>query len=265
MMWHRVALSALAVAAAAGAFAADPPKPEPGKGRDRLDALAAKIGLSDSQKEEIRKIHADFDPKEADVEHQIWAMHHEEREAIAKVLTDEQRAKVPGLLMAARDKEREKIASDLGLTADQKKKLEPILEEQEKKFLELAAKGPGGREGFQQQRREYFAAIGKELTDDQRAKLPGVVREEYQQWRDPGARREHLKALADQLGLDDKQREQIKKVHAEYDQKDDQPTAQLKQLEEQERAAVDKVMNDEQRKKLQELRKDREPGEKKPG
>jgi Spy/CpxP family protein refolding chaperone len=265
MMWQRMALSALVLTAAAGVFAADPPKPDPAKGHDRLDAMAVRLGLSDSQKEEIRKIHADFDPKLADAEHQIWTMRHEEHEAIAKVLTDDQRAKVPVLLKAAQDKELAKVVSELGLTDDQKKKLQPVLEEHEKAFLEVAAKGENGREGFRKQRQEFRTAIAKELTDDQRAKLPGVLREEYRQWRDPATRRDHLKGLADQLGLDDKQREQIKAVHAEFDKKDEEPTAQLKQLREQEHAAVDKVLTDDQRKKVQELRTQREAGQKKPG
>jgi Spy/CpxP family protein refolding chaperone len=259
-----MAFSALAIVAAAGVFAADPPKTEPGKGHDRLDVMAAKLGLSDQQKDEIRKVHADFEQKEAAVEHQLWTMRHEEREAIGKVLTDEQRAKVPGLLKAAREKEVQKVEGELGVTDEQKKKLEPILEEYEKKFHELAAKGEAGREAFHKERHEFRQAIAKELTDEQRLKLPGVLREEYHQWRDPAARREHLKALADQLGLDDKQREEIKKIHAEFDQKDEPLTAQLKQLHTDEHAAVDKVLTDDQRQKLQEWRKEREAAAKKP-
>jgi Spy/CpxP family protein refolding chaperone len=265
MLWHRMAFSALAILAAAAVFAADPPKTEPpGKG-GRLDVMAAKLGLSDQQKDDIRKIHADIEQKEAGVEHQLWTMRHEEREAVGKVLTDEQRAKVPGLMKAARKKEVQKVEGELGATDDQKKKLEPVLEEYEQKFHELAAKSEAGREAFHKERHEFHQAIAKELTDEQRAKLPGVLREEYHQWRDPAARREHLKALADQLGLDDKQREEIKKIHAEFDQKDEPLTAQLKQLHQEEHAAVGKVLTDEQRQKVQEWRKEREAAAKKAG
>jgi len=263
MLWHRLAFSAFAIVAAAGVFAADPPKTEPGKG-DRLDVMAAKLGLSDQQKTEIRKAHGDFEKEEVAVEQQLWTLRHEEHEAINKVLTDEQRAKVPGLLKAAREKEVQKVEGELGVTDEQKKKIEPILEEYEPKFHELAAKGEASREEFRKERHEFHEAIAKELTDEQRLKLPGVLREEYHQWRDPAAHREHLKALADQLGLDDKQREEVKKIHADFDKKDEPLMAVVKQLREDERAATDKVLNDEQRQKVQEWRKEREAASKKP-
>jgi len=264
MKWHRIAVTALAVVAAGAVFAADPPKAEAPARGDRLDRMAAQLGLNDQQKGEIRKIHQDFDKKQADAEHQIWALRHEEHEAMAKVLTDEQRGKVPGLLKAARDKEADKVASELGLNEDQKKKLEPVLEDFEKKFHELAAQGEAGREQFHKERHEFHEAIAKELTEEQRAKLPGVLREEYHQWRDPAVRREHLKALADQLALNDQQREEIKKIHADFDKKDEQPTAQLKQVREEEHEAVAKVLTADQRTKLEELRKEREGAQNKP-
>lgn len=83
---------ALVVLAAGGRLVGDEPKAEPSAHRhDRLDAMAAKLGLSDEQKDQIRKVHADYDQKLADAEHQLWTLHHEEREAMSKVLTDEQR------------------------------------------------------------------------------------------------------------------------------------------------------------------------------
>ena len=92
MMWHRMAVTALAMAAlaAGGWLAADEPKAAPAKGHDRLDAMAAQLGLNDQQKEEIRKVHTDFEPKLADAEHHLWTLHHEEHEAMSKVLNDEQ-------------------------------------------------------------------------------------------------------------------------------------------------------------------------------
>jgi len=257
MLWHRMAFSALALVAAAGVFAADPPKAEPGKGHSRLDVMAAKLGLSDQQKDEIGKIHTDFDHQQAAVEHQIWTKRHEEHEAIDKVLTKEQHAKAQDLMKAARAKEVEKVESELKVTEEQKKKIEPILEEFEQKFHEAIAKGEAGREDFHKTRHEFHEAIAKELTDEQRLALPGVMREEYHQWRDPAARREQLKALADQLGLEEKQRDEIKKIHEQFDKDDEPLTAQHKQLHEAERAAVDKVLNDDQRKALQAWEKER--------
>jgi len=236
----------------------DEPKAEPAKGHDRLDAMAAKLGLTDQQKNDIRTVHAEFDKKLSDAEHQLWTLHHEEHEAMSKVLTDEQRAKVPMVLKAARDKELQAIAAKLGLTDDQTKKLEAVREEHETKFRELAAKGEEGRAQFHELRHLFHEAIGKELTDDQRAKLPGVLREEYHEWRDPATRREHLKAICDELGLTTEQKASMKKIHDDFDEKTAKPTAELKQTREEEHAAVDKVLTPEQRTKLQELRKERE-------
>ena len=83
MMWNRSALAALALAAAAGVFAADAPKPAAdapkpatdapkpeARGHDRLDAMAARLGLNDQQKDQIRKVHEDYGHKFADAEHQ---------------------------------------------------------------------------------------------------------------------------------------------------------------------------------------------------
>ena len=267
MAWRRMAVTAFAIGllAAGGRLAADEPKAEPAKGHDRLDAMAAKLGLNDQQKEEIRKIHTKFDKTLSDAEHQLWALHHEEHEAMSKVLTDEQRAKLPMVLKAARDKELQTIAGKLGLSDDQKKKLEAVREEHEQKFHELAAKGDEGRAQFHELRHVFYEAIGKELTDDQRAKLPGLLREEYHEWRDPATRRDHLKAIGEELGLTAEQKDSMKKIHDDFDQKTAEPAAALTQLREDEHAAVDKVLTADQRTKLQELRKEREAGEKKPG
>ena len=268
MVGRRMIGTALAILAlaAGGSLVADAPKPaeQPAKGHDRLDAMAAKLGLNDQQKEQIRAIHTDFDKKTADLEHQLWTLHHDEHQAMSKVLTDDQRGKLPGILQAARNKELDEIATRLGLTDDQKKKLEAVREEHEKKFQELAAKGEEGRVQFHELRHVFHEAIGKELTDDQRAKLPGILREEYTEWRDPEKRREHLKAVGDELGLNDDQRGQLKKIHEDFDQKTKEPLAQLKQAREDEHAAVNKILTDDQRQKLEALRKERESGEKKP-
>jgi len=257
---------AIAALAAGGRLVADEPKPAApaAKGHDRLDAMAARLGLDDKQKDEVRAIHTDFDKKTADLEHQVWTLHHEEHEAMSKVLTDDQRGKVPGLLKAARDKELDAIAVKLGLSDEQKKKLEAVREAHEKKFHEVAAKGEEGRASFRELRHVFREAIGKELTDDQRAMLPGLLREEYREWRDPEKRREHFKTIGDELELKDDQRAQLKKIHEEFDQKTKEPLAQLKQAREDEHAAVTKVLTDDQKKKLEQWRKERESGAGKP-
>jgi len=269
MVWYRMAVTAFVIVAlaAVGRLVADDPKAAPpAKGQhDRLEAMAAKLGLNDKQKEDIKSIHTDFEKKAGDLEHQLFGLHHEEHEAMSKVLTDDQRAKVPGLLKSMRDKELEKIAGELGLSADQTKKLEAVREEREPKFHEVAAQqGDEARARFHELRHELFEAIGKELTAEQKEKLPGVLREEYHQWRDPVARREHLKALGAELGLNDDQKEQIKKIHKEFDTKTEPLTIRIKQVHDDEHTAVNEVLTPEQRTMLADLRKARTEGEKKP-
>jgi Spy/CpxP family protein refolding chaperone len=72
--------------------------------------------------------------------------------------------------------------------------------------------GPWPRSGQQALFREEMMAFARVLTPDQLVKLPAVLREELQQWRTPTAWREHLNAIAEELGLTREQKEQIKKI-----------------------------------------------------
>jgi hypothetical protein len=69
------------------------------------------------------------------------------------------------------------------------------------------------------------------------------------------ARRDHLKAIGDELSLNAEQRDRISKIQAEYQRKTEEPEAQLKQLCQEERKAFDGILNEQQRAKLQELHK----------
>lgn len=262
MAWQRIAGMAcalLALAAGAAQLSAE----EKGKRHDRLEALAGKLGLNDKQKEEIRGIHQDFDKKADPVEHQLWALHRQEFEALSKVLTDDQRAKLPTILKTHMEKELQAITAQLNLTDDQKQKVAKIREEYEKKFHEQAAqKGEAAHKQFRELRRQFFEEVSTILTDEQRAKLPGVLHEEFHHWRDPAMRREHLKALGEQLGLSADQKEQIKKIHAEHDPQVSKLAAELKQLHKEEHEAIEKVLTEDQRAKFRDLLKGRGRGEK---
>jgi len=268
MVWHRMVGTALVVAALALGLrlaADEPKKPDPAaKPQSRLEAMAARLGLDDKQKEEITKVHTDFEKKLGDLEHQLGVLRHNEHEAMSKVLTDEQRAKLPAALKAARDKDLEAMAAKLGLTTEQKTKLETVLDEHEKKFLELAAKGDEGRAAFHEVRHAFHEAIGKELTQAQREMLPGLLREEYREWREPETRRAHLKAIGDELGLKDEQKAQLKTIHEDFDKQTKEPLAQLKQTREDEHKAVMNVLTPDQQTKLEQFRKEREEANKKP-
>jgi len=258
MVWHRFAVLAVAtLALAAGGLRAEEPK-EPGKKHDRLEMLATKLGLDDKQKEELRKIHQEFDKKSDPVEHQIWALHHEEHEAIRKVLTDEQRTKAREAMKEMKEKEFEKLATKLGLSDDQKRKISEIREKYEPKFHELAAmkeKGENVHKQFRELRHEFLDAVRPDLTEEQRAKLPILLREEHHYWRNPEVQREHLKAVLDKLDLSAEQKEKIKKIQDEYEPKIKDEVSQLKKLHHEEHEAMEKVLTAEQRTKWQELRK----------
>ena len=88
MVLHRVASTALALLVLMlwGGVTAG----KETKRHHRMEALAAKLNLTDQQKEKLNKIEEEFDRKEQPIENQLWTLHHEEHEAMAKVLTKEQ-------------------------------------------------------------------------------------------------------------------------------------------------------------------------------
>jgi Spy/CpxP family protein refolding chaperone len=227
---------------------------------DRVAAMAARLGLSDAQKDQVRKIIAEYDPKVDEVEHQMWALHHEEREALGKLLTDSQRAKVPQVLKEEREKELNKVAGELGLSDEQKEKVKQIHAEFHQKFHQLAEKGGAQPGEYRHLRHEEFAAIGHDLSEAQRAKLPGIIREELHQWHDAATLTGHLKAIADKLDLSAEQRDQAKKILADYRPRMEKFAAQLRQVHQDEHGAISKVLTDEQRAKLNEHRRSRTTG-----
>src|SRR6185369_11292421 len=82
----------------------------------RLDALAARLGLSAQQAEQLRKIHAAFAQQAGPLQRQLKAARHEKREAMRKVLTEEQRVKVKELLKAERETTWRVIAARVNLS-----------------------------------------------------------------------------------------------------------------------------------------------------
>jgi len=262
MKWHQWVLTALAVLLLAGGNRVSAEKrQQAAKAHDRLAALAEKLGLSSDQKEHIRKIHHDYDQKEDQVEAQIRHLRHEEFEALEKVLTPDQRKQVPGVLKAEREKELHAIGDKLHLSDQQKERIHKVRADYDSKIDKLAAsKRDKAGEQIRHLRHQEFAAIHKELNEEQRAQVPGLFREEMRTWRDQAARRQRLKAVADKLGLSEDQRKQAKEVHAKYDSQTHQLHEQLRDLHRQEHEAISKVLTDEQRQKMQELRKGREGG-----
>jgi Spy/CpxP family protein refolding chaperone len=268
--WAVLTVATLTLATGAGRLAAEEPRADTGKKHDRVEMLAKRLGLDEKQQEQIKKIREDYDLKTDPVEHMLWALHHGEHEAVRKVLNDDQRTKLAAALKEMRQKEFDTMADKLGLSADQKKKIGQIREEFEPKFHELALsreKGENVHKQFRELRHDFLEAVRPELTDDQRAKLPILMREEHHHWRNPATRHEHMKAVFDKLNLGAEQKEKIRKIHEEYDPKIKTEHTQLRQLHQEEHEAMEKVLTADQRTKWQEIRKqhrlDETPGDKK--
>jgi len=223
---------------------------------DRLQMLVTSLNLNEQQKEQARKICSEFDDKVSKLDHQFWSLVDQEQDQIFKVLNDQQRAKAPTVLREQREKELQKIAGMLGLNDAQVQKLREACEKFEPKFHEVAQQK--GQEAFKKMhelRHEAFASIGQELTPEQRAKLPGVIREEIMAWHDPSMRSEHLRTIGDKLGLNDDQRNQIKQILGTFSSTLEQTRTELRQVLQQEHAALDQVLNEQQRTKLREMTK----------
>jgi Spy/CpxP family protein refolding chaperone len=66
----------------------------PGPGKERLEAVAEKLGLTDDQRAKIREAHAAFAEKFPAQREQRKALRREELKALGAILTAEQREKV---------------------------------------------------------------------------------------------------------------------------------------------------------------------------
>jgi Spy/CpxP family protein refolding chaperone len=233
---------------------------EPGKKHDHLEKLAAKLKLDDKQKDAIRKIHAAFDATADPVEHKLWALHHEEHEAMRKVLTPEQREKAHELFKSLHEQEFQKASAALNLTDDQKVKIGKIREAYGPKFHELAAdreQGEKVHKQFRELRHKMVHAIRDVLTDSQREQMPVFLRAEHRFWRGLHSHRDILKGLGEKLSVTAEQKEQFRKLHEMHDSKVKELHAELRKLHHDEYAAIEMVLTDQQRAMWKELHKGR--------
>lgn len=240
----------LVLTAGTGSLSADEQK------RDRTEALAAKLGLSDQQKAEINKICADHEAKMEPIEHQLWHAHREARAEVHKMLTEEQRTRLPEVIKDERIREIQSVAAKLGLNDEQREQVKKTLMDYQKKFHEVAAeKTDDARKQFHELKHEFFSAVCKELTDEQRIRLPQVLRMEFHHLTNPQVQNEHVKAVEAKLSLSDEQKTQIEKILAECNQKIEKPIAQINELCQEETAAIEKVLTKEQGVKLADILK----------
>jgi Spy/CpxP family protein refolding chaperone len=254
MASHRLAVAALAaLALAAGSAAVNADQPSGGR-HPLMQAFASKLGLSQEQQQQMARIHGQFAERAEPIEEQLWKVHHEELDAVKGVLTSEQREKLPSAIKAEMGKECRAIATKLGLSDDQRQKVQAIRDEYEPKFREVCTQSSeDARKRVRQLRSEFIGELRGVLTDDQKAKFPGVLRQEISMWRDPTTRHEHLEAIGEQLGLNGEQRAQIRKIHAEYKPRIEREASQLKDIFREERSAMGNILNDEQRAKAREM------------
>lgn len=257
MMGHRFAVTAftiLALAAGSGRVSAQEEERNKAEGTrfNRLEGLEAKLGLNDQQKQDVGKIQADFERKAEPLEQQLWKLHTQEHAAMCKVLSEQQRTKVRDVVKEVWQAEAQKIAARLNLTDDQKQQVRKIHEEYGPKFCALMEKEDADtfKEGRELRSRALKELRGV-LTADQRAMLPGIMHHEFQRMHDAANRREQMKTIADKLELSNDQREQLQKLQADYNRQMEQPTAQFKQIHEDEVASISKVLTPEQRAKFE--------------
>jgi len=227
-----------------------------GMHHDRIETLTKVLSLNAQQKDQVQKICTDFNEKTRPLIHQMWTQCQQEHEALVQLLTPEQRNKVPEVLKTEAGKTLDQIGAKLGLSNDQKLKIKEICDKYQTQFVELAKQNnENSMQRMHELCEEVFATVRPILNDEQRAKIPGALREEFQMWHDAHAQSEHLKAIADNLGLNDNQRQQAQKVIADFQPRNQKLHEQLQQICQDEFRAVEQVLNDQQKTKFREIMK----------
>jgi Spy/CpxP family protein refolding chaperone len=256
MAWQRLAVTAFMILAltSGSLLPAQEKGKQSGKETDRLDALALKLKLSDAQKEQVKKIYADFDKKAAPLVRQLCTQRGEEWEALQKILNDGQKAKLKEALEAQAAKELQSVAEKLNLTEEQKEKVKKIRQDFWKKFLNLSIqKGENMGREYRELHMDVVLAGRQVLTPEQCTKLHAIQKQDFDDWHDFIYRPDHLKALGEQLGLGAEKLKQLQEDCASHERKLEQPRAQIKDLCKEECAALEKVLNAEQKAKLHEV------------
>jgi hypothetical protein len=251
MGWRRLAVTAFVVLALASGYVL-PVQAQEGNAFS-LDAVARKLNLSDQQKQQLEQIYADFDRKAEPLIRKLCKQRDEEWQGLQNVLSEDQRTKLKEVLKAQAAKELQSVAQALNLSEEQKKRVEKIRQRFWKKFLDLSIQdGEHMARKYREICMEAVAAGHEVLTPEQRAKLPAVQRQDFEEWHDFIFRQDHLKELGQQLGLSDAQLSQLQKVCAAHEKNLEQAKAQLKQCCGEGCGALQRVLNAEQRARFHE-------------
>jgi Spy/CpxP family protein refolding chaperone len=158
--------------------------------RDRLQAAASKLGLSEDQQKQIDKAHEAFEPKYEALRDQRRELMKAERKAVAEILSPEQREQVRDIfedrvVVTRRDQDpndpqtaaqlKETIGERLEAAADKLK----LSAEQRKQIKEKTAafkeKYTPQRSERETLRKEELAALASILTPEQREKVKDFV------------------------------------------------------------------------------------------
>jgi Spy/CpxP family protein refolding chaperone len=255
MVWQRLAVTAFMILALTSrSLLPAQEKGRPGKETDRLDALALKLKFSDAQKEQVKKIYADFDKKADPLVRQLCTQRGEEWEALQKMLNDGQKKKLKEVIEAQAAKELQAVAEKLNLTEEQKGKVKKIRQDFWEKFLSLSIKnGENMAREYRELHMDVVLAGRQVLTPEQCTKLHAIQKQDFDDWHDFIYRPEHLKAIGQQLGLNAEPLKQLQEVFAGHEKKLEQSKTKIRDLCKEECAALDKVLNAEQKAVLHEV------------
>lgn len=289
MLRHRIAIFSVALLALAGGLLAAGQPQEKRLDAAALETLMTNLGCDAAQKARLREIHGEFTKKVSATSSSlgIWGAYHKEDLILQGMLTEKQQGRQAEVLSTMRARDVPALAKSLGLNDEQKKALAKLRAAYEPKFVKLVLPTQKGQKLSDEERMsthrlvldmraDFLKAVQAELSEAQRAKLPDVLKQ-Y-----PGlpgmipegdslayvllaatlahySQPEYLDTLATTLELSAAQKEEFGKVGADLGAKlkasRGQVAAALGELAREERAAMMKVLTDDQRKKWSELTK----------
>jgi Spy/CpxP family protein refolding chaperone len=238
---------------------------------ERLQAAADKLGLSDEQRAKIREIGASQSEQRNALRAERRSLLQDEMKALGAILTPEQREAIkelaedkveqaqadgtPGLprFAGAHDTLAERAhaaAEKLGLTSEQRRQIIQTLSSFADEHAVLRAKCRDACEN-------EFKAAAAVLTPEQRLKARQQFEDRIVMAAAARSVADRLDAVADKLGLNADQRQQIAKAHAEYAGKYQALRSQRRELMQEELKAVAAILTPEQREKVKDFCEDR--------
>ncbi len=155
---------------------------------DLFETLMTDLGLDDMQKAKVRAIHSEFSTRTTPATMRLWNEYHDQQLMLEKMLTAKQRLILPDVLRAMRGRELQALGVKLGLGDGPMQRLAKLRDDYEPKLGALVAPTLKGEKVSKDQaeiihqqiaefRLEFLEAVGSELTEAQRTRLPAILRE----------------------------------------------------------------------------------------